>query len=342
MGRDTTSTRCAAPSANFNPLSPHGERRNRRPAPADSCHFNPLSPHGERPILHLASPFLFCNFNPLSPHGERHIKIVYVWDGYSFQSTLPAWGETALIDALKMQPIISIHSPRMGRDNDRGNGAAIGGISIHSPRMGRDRCLSAERHAGCFISIHSPRRGRDPYRAGNEAADADFNPLSPHGERPTTGRKRGARRRFQSTLPAWGETCYRRAIDALPPFQSTLPAWGETEPEGATDVVLEISIHSPRMGRDDKPPGIGDKIMISIHSPRMGRDRCSCPCCRPTADFNPLSPHGERHPARVVRDIWHGFQSTLPAWGETGRRRSISTSGRDFNPLSPHGERLGL
>ena len=58
-------------------------------------------------------------------------------------------------------------------------------------------------------------------------------------------------------------------------FQSTLPAWGETESLCQLDLYKVISIHSPRMGRDGQ--GGGDD--------------------RPGSDFNPLSPHGERHVA---------------------------------------------
>ena len=100
-----------------------------------------------------------------------------------------------------------------------------------------------------------------------------------------------------------------------------------------------ISIHSPRMGRDLTSTGYVRRDAISIHSPRMGRDKFS----------GAQSLTGEQ------------FQSTLPAWGETGlwklaeRVQIISIHsprmGRDvqfplyelflchFNPLSPHGER---
>ena len=36
------------------------------------------------------------------------------------------------------------------------------------------------------------------------------------------------------------------------------------------------------------------------------------------------------------------FQSTLPAWGETGWGTAPSASTSHFNPLSPHGERRGM
>ena len=56
----------------------------------------------------------------------------------AFQSTLPAWGETQK-DAEDMQAaLISIHSPRMGRDGIALVPQRLQQISIHSPRMGRD------------------------------------------------------------------------------------------------------------------------------------------------------------------------------------------------------------
>ena len=56
-------------------------------------------------------------------------------------------------------------------------------ISIHSPRMGRD-CGAKMDGEGDAISIHSPRMGRDKKRWPQYALS----------------------QKFQSTLPAWGET----------------------------------------------------------------------------------------------------------------------------------------
>ena len=191
-------------------------------------------------------------FNPLSPYGERRPALVYDLHQESFQSTLPAWGET------RRRAVCAVHRS----------------ISIHSPRMGRDQ----PSHDGSGMAAH-------------------FNPLSPHGERPVLVPVLPPHSRFQSTLPAWGETDHplhpriRRAISihsprmgrdrTAPPwpagcwtFQSTLPAWGET-------VVRDI-------WHRDTP-------FISIHSPRMGRDQM---------------------PTQAPRK-GNEFQSTLPAWGET-------------------------
>ena len=76
----------------FNPRSPHGERRRLFFRKQESGNFNPRSPHGERPLAYFVAPFAAIfqstlpargatgravrtvrgrNFNPRSPHGER-------------------------------------------------------------------------------------------------------------------------------------------------------------------------------------------------------------------------------------------------------------------------------
>ena len=121
-------------------------------------------------------------------------------------------------------------------------------ISIYSPRPQ----IAGTGHSHSKISIHSPRMGRDRGGGAEAGSDADFNPLSPHGER-----------------------------------------HGMAEPGGDADA---ISIHSPRMGRDDGGGGRGE---ANNH-------------------FNPLSPHGERLGTGGTAGTADRFQSTLPAWGETG------------------------
>ena len=56
-------------------------------------------------------------------------------------------------------------------------------------------------------------------------------------------------------------------------------------------------------------------------------------------DFNPRSPHGERHgQKRLLMLLWI-FQSTLPARGATFVVILAKVMTDDFNPRSPHGER---
>ena len=94
MGRDNQTKPKKPTGFNFNPLSPHGERRaEHRQQVAGNSNFNPLSPHGERRTaleqpekargISIHSPRMgrdscatsfqswLKDFNPLSPHGER-------------------------------------------------------------------------------------------------------------------------------------------------------------------------------------------------------------------------------------------------------------------------------
>ena len=195
----------------FNPRSPHGERRcgtfSTSPGFKISIHAPRtgsdvvLAPSGSVTVAfqstlpargatlgargHGSRPH---DFNPRSPHGERHKGNHYVLTGSAFQSTLPARGATEMF-------------PRCPYCDD---------ISIHAPRTGSDTCDS-EFPPREEISIHAPRTGSD--------CDA--------------GAKNPARCRFQSTLPARGATQHLTYDFDAGTFQSTLPARGATHPAAA-------------------------------------------------------------------------------------------------------------
>ena len=215
-------------SGYFNPLSPHGERPRSSSEVRRSSNFNPLSPHGERRQWRSCSVQLLPFQSTLPAWGETHepqraailtaISIHSPRMGRDVQNIVNRWRGT----------VISIHSPRMGRDADHQRKAGHRGISIHSPRMGRDVWPDVFSH-GTDISIHSPRMGRDAQKRRFAAKPQHFNPLSPHGERP-----RGWRVWLRTTdfnpLSPHGERpgAYSNQSPTLK-FQSTLPAWGETE-----------------------------------------------------------------------------------------------------------------
>ena len=168
------------------------------------------------------------------------------------------------------------------------------------------------------ISIHSPRMGRDNRERASPTRTADFNPLSPHGERPSPAYQAGAGMDFNPLSPH-GERLLRSSLLLLHRlFQSTLPAWGETY--GAIcDHTSKGNFNplSPHGERQFCHMSSGQERHISIHSPRMGRDRSGTPPSIRRSYFNPLSPHGERRCGRIAQKGRMPFQSTLPAWGET-------------------------
>ena len=123
----------------------------------------------------------------------------------------------------------------------------------------------------------------------------DFNPRSPHGERPTNFRSFGILRSFQSTLPARGATSVSGHVAPL-------------------DL---ISIHAPRTGSDDVDSHSAHLTRISIHAPRTGSDITRTDGQPDALYFNPRSPHGERRLVRLRTKAKQKFQSTLPARGAT-------------------------
>ena len=104
-------------------------------------------------------------------------------------------------------------------------------------------------------------------------------------------------------------------------FQSTLPVWGATRAHrrgrGRTP---GFNPRSPCGERRFGRRCVLQEFGVSIHAPRVGSDT--------TAQVN----------------FYGGqmFQSTLPVWGATRPRRSISTAARCFNPRSPCGSDISV
>ena len=205
------------------------------------------------------------------------------------------WGATGDNQHLPLHPHISIHAPRVGRDDvvrarardlerfqstrpvwgatERGKDwrQAID-ISIHAPRVGRDVSFMFGQLLQ-VISIHAPRVGRD-----------------------SSWSVRYVRRNeFQSTRPVWGATGRGQEMSQRKAFQSTRPVWGATGHSQLQAEGVNISIHAPRVGRDmfgqirpivvdefqstrpvwgatAAPHGDDAAGEISIHAPRVGRD----------------------------------------------------------------------
>ena len=123
---------------------------------------------------------------------------------------------------------------------------------------------------------------------------------------------------FQSTPSAWRET---RAFSSLSPpinsFQSTPSAWRETENSEKRCLLSRISIHSLRMEGDTSS---GEKRNEKKHfnplPPHGGRHPEKVEGVRKW-HFNPLPPHGGRRVFQCTSTICGTFQSTPSAWRET-------------------------
>ena len=139
--------------------------------------------------------------------------------------------------------------------------------------MGSDEAKACGILSCLNFNPRSPHGERPSHNGSFRHPCRNFNPRSPHGERQHWPLPSRSPHRFQSTLPAWGATilCIDLLIDGV--FQSTLPAWGATASAG----VIPLA----------------------------------------NIDFNPRSPHGERHDFMANQNNIVIFQSTLPAWGAT-------------------------
>ncbi len=143
----------------------------------------------------------------------------------------------------------------------------------------------------------------------------NFNPLSPHGERPSI--------------------CSRSACDGHD-FNPLSPH-GERRGRPRRYPLVAISIHSPRMGRDSEPCGLCafnplsySRVAISIHSPRMGRDTIPAVNGELLTNFNPLSPHGERLSCSLAGDTVSTISIHSPRMGRDIQKPPMATP--------PHGE----
>ena len=215
-------------TANFNPRSPHGERREscwrRYPRGYISIHAPRTgSDQGLRKlqrrdiIISIHAPRTGSDgfrrrsddrlvyFNPRSPHGERPHHVLNREPSSEFQSTLPARGATQLKMVNIQNRYFNPRSPHGERRTAFSPENLQALFQSTLPARGATillpLCVSRR-----GISIHAPRTGSDIVAS---KADCTIR-ISIHA--PRTGsdenkrKRRTAGKRFQSTLPARGAT----------------------------------------------------------------------------------------------------------------------------------------
>ena len=101
-------------------------------------------------------------FNPRSPHGERPHHARRIHHPRHFNPRSPH-GERLNVPDEAIDAIV---------------------ISIHAPRTGSDHVVAFKSEEKRDISIHAPRTGSDMMTDSPQHIEQDFNPRSPHGERP--------------------------------------------------------------------------------------------------------------------------------------------------------------
>ena len=155
---------------------------------------------------------IVINFNPRSPHGERRQKKEFRNIKTGFQSTLPARGATRWRRRLLRRRQFQSRLPARGAtfEIQYKNGDVT--ISIHAPRTGSDRRQRVGTGAQSDFNPRSPH-GERPLLVSGGQGIPHFNPRSPHGERLVSGLCSGRALTFQSTLPARGATIGRETGD---------------------------------------------------------------------------------------------------------------------------------
>ena len=169
-----------------------------------------------------------------------------------------------------------------------------------------------------IISIHAPLTGSDFQWINNADHFLYFNPRSPHRERRTGVLLYPLVFSISIHAPLTGSDTKDPEVRwSQGEFQSTLPSQGATCMSISFLCLIQISIHAPLTGSDKEVDFDNPRILISIHAPLTGSDVCIYRNAGFYNNFNPRSPHRERH--RIFRCIrtHTKFQSTLPSQGAT-------------------------
>ena len=126
------------------------------------------------------------NFNPRSPHGERRFQKACSSSPHGFQSTLSSRRATARGGLFIEDFDISIHALLTESDPHKADSPARVLISIHALLTESDEFRGEPLNLRS-ISIHALLTESDSFPGVNTSPSPDFNPRSPHGERPCGG-----------------------------------------------------------------------------------------------------------------------------------------------------------
>ena len=203
----------------------------------------------------------------------------------------------------------------------------------------------------------------DQNKPDHNAGTLHFNPLPPHGGRHIIRNRRIGHTHFNPLPPHGGRLrltpgIYPRASNFNPlpphggrlyqwiytspvlPFQSTPSAWRETIININRRPVRRISIHSLRM-EGDSIPILYTSFLSNFNPlpPHGGRHPEEKPTPCNNDYFNPLPPHGGRQPCYRRTSYAQKISiHSLRMEGDIGHTQ-IDTHSRYFNPLPPHGGR---
>ena len=242
----------------------------------------------------------------------------------SFQSTRPMRGATYHKLGRPPEISVSIHAPRVGRDQECH--LRLSSKNYFNPRAPCGaRRSDASLHDYCrYFNPRAPcgaRRGLCRYCA----MSTYFNPRAPCGARQHNNKDGKTNKKFQSTRPVWGATLNLIPMgSAIKDFNPRAPCGARPAAEAGKAEKTKISIHAPRVGRDFLFVGMVIISVISIHAPRVGRDRRWSSTRRRRQYFNPRAPCGARRGHSMTSKPARHFNPRAPCGARPRRCREAT------------------
>ena len=141
-------------------------------------------------------------------------------------------------------------SPHGERPTDSHDQALFPAISIHAPRTGSDR-RRRKSQKWTSISIHAPRTGSDLTSDAIMGNTENFNPRSPHGERPAAYTLAVDFGDFNPRSPHGERPADDMECLLQYDFNPRSPHGERPAQDRVNEQVQDISIHAPRTGSDD-------------------------------------------------------------------------------------------
>ena len=159
-GRDPTPARLSHARG----VSIHAPRAGRDTSTASTWSgprsFNPRAPCGARPAPDDVPTLTTRGFNPRAPCGARLKQISTELDRTPFQSTRPVRGATQERQRPQVQPAVSIHAPRAGRDLFVAlNKTSVRGFQSTRPVRGATACGGGAGRGWTLFQSTRPVRG---------------------------------------------------------------------------------------------------------------------------------------------------------------------------------------
>ena len=167
----------------FNPRSPHGERPGVSVGVVQNVAFQSTLPARGATCSRCRFSARYWHFNPRSPHGERHRAGMDAHHKWHFNPRSPHGERRAFPTVGGFIAAFQSTLPARGATPVTSMLSTLTAISIHAPRTGSDAkgALRRPDRARDF-NPRSPH-GERPRSSSTTTSSSNFNPRSPHGER---------------------------------------------------------------------------------------------------------------------------------------------------------------